>query len=475
VSARGRSWWAHGSLRLRLTAAAAVVIAAGLAAAAALLVVWLHASLVRDLDTTALQRAEVVAADADTSQLTSEIPVSDHGEVAVQIVDGHGRVLAGSGNLRGRPRAFFFPASRSASPRAHTVHDIPVGNAKGGWRAVGVPAGPSGTWTVYVAVPTAGVEQGLHRLTVGLSTGTPVVVALLTAVAWLLTGRALRPVEAMRAQTAEISASDLSRRLDVPPTKDALARLARTLNDLLARLDTATRRQRRFVADAAHELRNPLSTLRARLDVTARHARSPQEQALARSLLQETERLARLVDDLLQLARLDDRPRLRLAPVDLDEIVFAEVRQARPRTPLVIDQHAVGAARVHGDEDALARVVRNLLDNAVRYARTRVEVGLHATDGTARLVVADDGPGIPEADRERVFDRFTRLDDARSRETGGSGLGLAIVRDVVTAHHGRTLVEDNHPGARLIVLLPTDSPTDSPAVLPADRPMEDRP
>ncbi|MGW0994306.1 HAMP domain-containing sensor histidine kinase [Streptomyces sp. NPDC002523] len=458
MAAGARFRWARRSLRLRLTAAAALVIAAGLASAAVLLVVWLHASLIRGLDTTALQRAEVVAADATTIQADTEIPATDHGEVAVQIVDRKGAVIASSGNLRGRPRAFSFLASRSNTPHAHTVHDIPIGD-NGTWRAVGVPAGSAGhPSTVYVAVPTQGVDQGLARLTVGLAAGTPAVVALLTAVVWQLTGRALRPVEAMRAQTAEITASDLGRRLDVPPTADALARLARTLNDLLERLDTATRRQRRFIADAAHELRSPLSVLHTRLDVAARHARTPEAQALAESLLHESDRLTRLVDDLLQLARLDDRPRIRTRPVDLDEIVFTEVREARLGARVPIDQHAVGAARVQGNADALARAVRNLLDNAVRHARSRVTVSLGTEGGTTRLVVADDGPGIPDADRERVFERFTRLDDARSRDTGGSGLGLAIVRDVVAAHHGRTLIEDNSPGARLVILIPARQP-----------------
>ncbi|MFH9658618.1 sensor histidine kinase [Streptomyces sp. NPDC017248] len=455
---RRRSWWARRSLRLRLTAAAALVIAAGLASAAVLLLVWLHASLIRGLDTSALQRAEVVAADADSVRTGAEIPAADHGEVAVQIVDRTGTVVASSGNLRGRPRVFSFSASRSSTPRAHTVHDIPIGE-NGAWRAVGVPAGSArNPVTVYVAVPTESVDHGLARLTAGLAVGTPAVVTLLTAVVWQLTGRALRPVEAMRAQTAEITASDLGRRLDVPPTTDALARLALTLNDLLERLDMSTRRQRRFIADAAHELRSPLSALRTRLDVAARHARSPETRVLAASLLRDSERLTRLVDDLLQLARLDDRPRIRARPVDLDDIVFTEVREARHRTQLPIDQHAVGAARVPGDADALARVVRNLLDNAVRHARSRVTVSLHTEDGTVRLVVADDGPGIPVADRERVFERFTRLDDARSQDNGGSGLGLAIVRDVVKAHHGRTLIEDNRPGARLVVLLPAQEP-----------------
>ncbi|MFD5468981.1 sensor histidine kinase [Streptomyces sp. NPDC127105] len=449
-----RSWWARRSLRLRLTAAAAAVIAAGLAGAAVLLVVWLHASLISGLDQTAFQGAQVVAADQDGGRTTADVPTTDHGGVAVQVIAGNGKVRASSANLRGRPRAFTFPASRAATPRAHTVDDIPVGTG-GTWRAVGIPAGTArDPVTVYVAVPTESVDHGLAQLTVGLATGVPAVVAALTGVAWLLTGRALRPVDGMRAQTAEITASDLSRRLDVPPADDALGRLATTLNDLLARLDTSARRQRRFVADAAHELRNPLSTLHTRLSVAAQHPGLGDGQSLAAGLLPQTERLTRLVDDLLRLARLDARPRLRARPVDLDEIVFTEVREARRRTRLVIDQHAVGAARVAGDGDALARVVRNLLDNALRHARTRIDVSLHTLGDTAQLTVADDGPGIPEADRERVFGRFTRLDGARARDTGGSGLGLAIVRDTVTAHHGSTRIEDNRPGARLVVLLP---------------------
>jgi signal transduction histidine kinase len=456
MSAVVRSWWACRSLRLRLTAAAAVVMTAGLAGAAVLLVVWLHASLINGLDQTALQSAQVVASYEDSDRIPAEVPLTDHGEVAVQVVDAGGKVSSSSANLRGRPRAFTFPASESSIPRAHTVHDIPVGGS-GTWRAVGVPAGTArNPVTVYVAVPTESVDHGLTQLAAGLATGVPAVVALLTGVVWLLTGRALRPVDAMRAQTAEITASDLSRRVDVPPADDALGRLARTFNDLLARLDTATQRRRRFIADAAHELRTPLSILHTRLEVAAHHPGSADWQTLAPGLLRETERLARLVDDLLQLARLDARPRLRTRPVDLDEIVFTEVRQARRRTRLVIDQHAVGAARVEGDADALARVVRNLLDNALRHATTRIDVSLRILDGTARLVIADDGPGIPVADRERVFGRFTRLDDARARYAGGSGLGLAIVRDTVTAHHGSTRIEDNRPGARLVVLLPAE-------------------
>ncbi|MFF3129046.1 ATP-binding protein [Streptomyces sp. NPDC057908] len=449
-----RAWWSRRSLRLRLTVAAALMIAFGLAGAAVLLVLWLHSSLISELDQTALQDAQVVAATLEAEPRGTVLHNTFHGEAAVQVVDAKGTVRASSANLRNKPRLFDFPPNASGTAHSRTVHDIPVGES-GAWRAVAVPAGTRhDQMTVYVAMSTEDIDDGLAKLTFGLATTVPSTVALLTGVVWLLTGRALRPVDSLRTQTAEITASDLGRRLDVPPAEDALGRLAKTFNDLLARLEASTRRQRGFVADAAHELRSPLSTLHTRLEVAVSHPEAADWRSLAPALLAETERLSRLVDDLVQLARLDARPRLRKRPVDLDEIVFTEVGEARQRTSLIIDQHAVSAARVHGDRDALARVVRNLLDNALRHAATRIDIRLYVLDGTANLFVTDDGPGIPAADRQRVFERFTRLDHARARDTGGSGLGLAIVRDIVTAHHGSVHIEANRPGARIVVRIP---------------------
>ncbi|MFJ8550379.1 sensor histidine kinase [Streptomyces sp. NPDC093676] len=426
--------WARRSLRLRLTAAAALMIAAALVGAACLLAVWLRMSLLSGLDQAALQQAQVIAANADSGSLPRIVPATGNGDTAVQVVGRGGGVRASSANLAGRPALFSFAPTSSGTPVAHSVRGLPL-KGDGGWRAVGLAAGGgSDRATVYVAVPPA--------------------VALLTGVVWMLTGRALRPVEDLRAQTAEITAGDLGRRLDVPPADDALGRLARTLNDLLARLDDSARQQRGFVADAAHELRSPLSSLHTQLEVAVRHPASADWNARGPALVEESERLSRLVDNLLRLARLDARPRLRRRPVDLDEVVFREVRHARLRTPLVVDQRAVGAARVCGDGDALAGVVRNLLDNALRHAAGRIDVSLRVRDGQACLAVADDGPGIPAADRSRVFDRFTRLDSARARDTGGSGLGLAIVHDLVAAHHGRIRIEDNDPGARVVVCIP---------------------
>jgi signal transduction histidine kinase len=457
VSTRIARWWARRSLRLRLTATAGLVIAAGLAGAAVLLVSWLHTSLVQGLDQTALQRAQVIAAAVDTGKLTTSLPASAEGDTVVQVVDARGTVRAGSRNVEGEQRLFTFAATTSGDPRAHTVRGLPLGE-NGDWRAVAIPAGTrSNPVTVYVAAPSATVDNSLAELTAGLATMVPVVVALLTGVVWLLTGRALRPVDTLRAQAAEITASDLGRRLDVPPAHDEVRRLAHTLNELLGHLDAASREQRRFVADAAHELRSPLSSLHTKLQVAAEYPASAQWRTLAPELVRDSERLSRLVDALVQLARLDSRPRSRLRYVDLDELVFDEVRGARQHSALVIDESAVSAARVHGDTDALSRTVRNLLDNAARHAAGRIEVRLGVLDGTAELVIADDGRGIPEADRQRVFDRFTRLDDARARDTGGSGLGLAIVHEIATAHHGSVHVEDNAPGARFVVRLPAAS------------------
>ncbi|MFE5024022.1 sensor histidine kinase [Streptomyces sp. NPDC056656] len=455
MAARVRAWWARRSLRLRLTAGAAFVITLGLAGAALVLVAWLRSSLISGLDLAALQQAQAVAQIIDSGKLTAPLPTSDKRDVAVQVIDSNGTVRSSTPNLQGQRRVFTFRSTSSDAPHAHSLQHLPHGE-KATWRAVAIPAGTrSNPVTVYAAVATEDVDNSVARLTSGLAIGVPLAVTALTVVAWLLTGRALRPVEALRAQTAEITASDLSRRLDVPPSADALGRLATTLNDLLARLETSTQKQRQFIADAAHELRSPLSSLHTQLEVAARHPDSANWHALTPALVEDSERLSCLVDDLVRLARLDARPRLCKRPVDLDEIVFIEVRLARRRTRLTIDQHAVSAARVDGDTDALAHAVRNLLDNAIRHALRRIDVSLGVHDDTARLVVADDGPGIPGPDRQRVFERFTRLDNARARDTGGSGLGLAIVHGIITAHHGTTHIEDNSPGARFIVHLPT--------------------
>jgi signal transduction histidine kinase len=280
-----------------------------------------------------------------------------------------------------------------------------------------------------------------------------VMVVVFAAVVWVVSQVSLLPVRRMAAQAARITGGRLHHRLPKPRGRDPVARLAVTVNQMLDRLEQADEQQRRFVADAAHELRSPLAGLRTMLEVALAHPDPARLPAVLADAAAETERLTRLSEDLLLLARMDARQPLPEGVVDLAEVARQRVdRRAGARVPVTLD--APGPALVTGAEGQLGRVVDNLVDNAVRYAASRVTVSVHGADGQVRLVVADDGPGIPAADRERVFTRFVRLNEARDRDSGGTGLGLAIVRDVVERHGGRVVVADTPRGARLAVELP---------------------
>jgi signal transduction histidine kinase len=275
---------------------------------------------------------------------------------------------------------------------------------------------------------------------------------------WVLVGRALRPVEAIRVQVDAITGATMDRRVPVPNTDDEVARLARTMNGMLERLEQASARQRAFVSDASHELRSPVSTIRTELEVASTHSAQADWPDVAQRTLGETERLSRLVDDLLALARLDEAQGPgRRAPVDLDDLVLEESTRTH-RVP--VRTAGVTAGRVSGDERQLTQVVRNLVDNAQRHATSQVALSLRHEGDELVLIVDDDGPGIAPADRERVFDRFTRIDEARGRAAGGAGLGLAVVKRVVDHHGGTVTVADSDPasgglgGARFVVRLP---------------------
>ncbi|MER7842364.1 HAMP domain-containing sensor histidine kinase [Kitasatospora sp. NPDC096077] len=283
------------------------------------------------------------------------------------------------------------------------------------------------------------------------------------AVAWLVTGLALRPVEAIRRRMARIGGGAFHERVPVPPGRDGIARLAETTNATLGRLDHAVSEQRRLVADASHELRTPIAVLRNSLEVALAHPEQARWPEVAADALADTERLQRLADDLLLLARTDEQ---RVGEgvaewIDLDDLVTEQVaeRGCFPGGPRVLAT-ALDPVTVPGTELLLGRLLRNLLDNAVRHATDEVLVSLRAVDGRAVLVVADDGPGIPAADRERVFERFVRLDESRDRADGGAGLGLALVRSIAAALGGtaRAVEPRAGRGAELVVSLPTGTP-----------------
>jgi signal transduction histidine kinase len=296
------------------------------------------------------------------------------------------------------------------------------------------------------------VDETIESISDALLVGVPALVLLLGALTWFMAGRALRPVEAIRAEAAAITGSTIHRRVPVPATRDEVAALATTMNGMLDRLEDAASRQRRFVSDASHELRSPVASIRTQLEVGLRRPDADWPR-IAERVLAEDARLEEAVADLVELARLDeDAPVTDLAEVDLDEIVLEECRRTRR---LRVDTAAVSGGRVRGRRDALTRVVRNLIDNAARHAETRVAVALRTDGSVVELVVEDDGPGIAPEDRDRVFERFTRLDEGRARDAGGMGLGLAVVRATVERHGGTVAVGDAEPhGARFVVRLP---------------------
>jgi len=430
--------WSTLSLAVRITLAATGVVGVTLAVFAFLLVTTLRAGLLQSLDAAAAQRAADLTQLVASGQLPTTLPqVGDLTEA--QVLGPDGTVLASTPELAGEP-ALVDPSRGSGAVDADEVRLLVVR---------GQP------YAIIVSSPLDEIREVVSRLSLALAVGVPLLLVVLAGIVLGLVRYALRTVDRLRRQVEAITATDLHLRVDTPRPRDEVRALAVTMNELLERLDDAATAQRRFVADAAHELRSPLAALHAQLEVGMRH---PDPQRLVQRLPamhQDTARLARLVDDLLALARLDETSRPhRRDLVDLDEIVFDQVAVLRPGARVPIRTGQVSAGLVRGDADLLTRVVRNLLDNAVRYAAARVDVALTTTDGQVQLAVTDDGPGIPPEASERVFHRFERLEAARDRDSGGSGLGLAIVHDAVRSNGGSVTVQDASPGARLVVRLP---------------------
>ncbi|MFA9564186.1 MAG: ATP-binding protein [Acidimicrobiales bacterium] len=275
---------------------------------------------------------------------------------------------------------------------------------------------------------------------------------LVWAGARLVVGRSLRPVDEMRVELAAITSTDLDRRVAVPSTGDELEALGSTLNETIDRLAAAVAANERFVADAAHELRSPITGVRAALELEA--ARNPA--GILEDSVQELDRAGKMMDDLLVLARRQGRPPRR-SEVDVDDIVTRELSAVTQRVPGLVVDRSVSPVRAIADGDSLRRVVTNLLDNAARYGGGRLAVTLRPDGIGWTLMVEDDGPGVPDGRRDEIFERFARLDDARARSAGGSGLGLALVRELVADHGGTVTVSDSSlGGAAFTVWIPRD-------------------
>jgi signal transduction histidine kinase len=311
-------------------------------------------------------------------------------------------------------------------------------------------------YTVIVAVSLEDVDDATEALTGPLAVGLPLLLVIVGVTTWLVASRALRPVERIRREVELITGTSLDRRVFEPLSGDEIERLARTMNQMLSRLQESRDRQQQFISDASHELRSPLASLRQAAEVVHAHPGAMREGELAETVLAESVRMQLLVDQLLLLTRNGEgRAHIPRGDVDVDDLVLTEAQRVAG-TGLAVDTSGVAASRVHGDAIALGQVVRNLVDNAARHAHSQLRVSVTPEPGRVVLVVEDDGPGIPVSDRQRVFERFVRLDEARARDIGGSGLGLAIVREVVAGHGGSVGVEDSPlGGARFVVQLPT--------------------
>ena len=436
------------SVRARATVVGVVVVGVALAVGALGLLSLLKASMTEGVETTARAQLNDVSSLLRLGQLPAKLP-SGRGDTFTQVVNSKGQVLATSATLLATtPISRLHPGEEGA-----VIDTVPTLSGP----AVVEPQ-------LRRAVPAAGPELPCaprcrqRRAGYGLCGRYPAFSGGRHDDGFLgpgrraagprrpgcgldlvFGGRALRPVEAIRAEVADISGHDLHRRVPEPATEDEVAQLARTMNQMLDRIEASAVSQQRFVADASHELRSPLAALRATLEVAVAHPSASSWPAVAAEALDESRRLQRLVEDLLVLASVDaTRQANRRQEVDLDELVLLDARRRR-NEEVVIDLHRLSGGRVWGDPDQLARVVRNLMDNGQRHTARQISVELGTADQEVVLAVQDDGPGIPSDERQRLFERFARLDEARSEDEGGTGLGLAIAKEIVGAHGGRSL------------------------------------
>ena len=451
---------------MRITLLATAVVAIALVVGSVALLGLGRSALLRSQSGAAAQRAEAVTALAVDGVLPNPLPSLDAPRLTlIQVVATDGMVVAASQQLVGRP-----PLTAVDQRRRRVVHEID-GLHGGPWLAELAKVTVAGQpMTVIVITSVADYAHNAELLRRSLVITVPVLVLLVAVVVWLVVGRALRPVEAMRTEVENITGHKLDRRVPTPRSTDEVARLATTLNDMLDRLQASSEAQRRFVADASHELRTPIANIRMAVEVASAHPERADWASVADDVLHQDARMQRLTDDLLLLARAEAAPSIRtVAAVDIADLVAAELRRSVPTDRTLRATGTSGSTEpvtVLGDADQLRRMLTNLVDNALRHAHHDVAVGYRLggdidVDGDGKriveITVSDDGPGIAPADREIVFDPFVRLDQHRARDHGGTGLGLSIVHRVVIAHHGTVRVADEDGGATFVVCLPAAS------------------
>ena len=462
-----------GSVRLRITILATVVVALALIIGSFALLGLFRGALLRSQSGAAAQRAESVAALAVNGVIPNPLPSLDAARLTlVQVVDGTGAVVAASEQLQGSG-----PLAGSDEDRRKVVHEI-NGLHDGPWLTEVAHASVGGKPLTFIIVTSlAEYTRSADLLHTSMLITVPVLVLLVAIIVWVVVGRALRPVETMRAEVENITGHRLDRRVASPTSNDEISRLALTLNDMLDRVQQSSDAQRRFVADASHELRTPIANIRIAVEVANAHPELADWPAVAEDVLHQDERMHHLTDDLLLLAKAEaGQSALRRGPVDLRRVVATEMQRPVPAdrtlttgavsTTGTSSQSGFDDCVVDGDVDQLSRMLTNLVDNALRHASHTVILCVLATERSVRLTVADDGPGIPTRDRDHVFDPFVRLDQHRTRDQGGTGLGLSIVRRVIQAHGGTIEIVDTVPGPGATFIVTLLRQTDEAAATP---------
>ncbi len=434
---RGRNSW---GVRKRTTAAAVGVVAMALLLGGLIWLVLLQTTLTASTESSARQKAQDViaqlAVDQDIEDAIEYILSTGYAGQFVQLLGPAGDVVAGS-----QPKIAVLPLTGlRPGPGKTAIQDVSslpnIGNNDDFHVvATGVRVGIR-DYTVVVASSVQVQSETVATVAWLMLAAMPLLLAVVGVAVWLLVGRSLRHVEKIRGQVAWINAEHLDGRVDVPPTKDELEALAQTMNMMLDRLQASDREQRQFVSDASHELRSPLATLSAGVEIAAADPSGAMWLQMKDVLAGETARMRYLVEDLLTLAKANDGGvSIESVDVDLDDVVAQEVRHLRSAS-----RHQVTAdltpVRIKGDARRLAQVLRNVLDNADRHALSMIRVSLRTTPEGALVSVDNDGDPVPADDRQRIFERFVRLDESRSREGGGSGLGLAIAAGIMSAHQG---------------------------------------
>lgn len=440
---RAGRWWR--SVRGRTTLGATLIVAIALAVGAVSFYAVLSGSIRSSSESAAEQRLEELG---DRLDRPGGPGAGGHDIEALD--DEFVQLLAPDGSVRFATEDAQEALGSTALPAGDDARSVTID----GEPMLVVSDDLDGDQTIVLAVSVEDDAETLSTVAALLAVAVPLVLLLVAGTTWLVTGRALRPVTRIRQEVDGITAERLHQRLAVPDSGDEVASLATTMNGMLDRLDAAATAQRRFVSDASHELRSPLATIRQHAELAQAHPGVTSIGELAEIVSEEGLRLQGIVESLLLLARLDEGVTPHAEPVDLDDLALSEVRRLRA-AGIDVDGSGIRAARVIGDPRLLGQLLRNLADNAARHARGRIAIGVTTADRHVFVTVEDDGQGVPAEERERIFERFVRLDDARSRDAGGSGLGLAIAQGIATAEGGTVTVDESRwGGARFVITLP---------------------